>query len=109
MRKAAIYNNGILAGVLIESDARTYTFTYAESYLSNPEQPAIGVHFPKTHTPFHSAHLFPLFSNMAAEGANLAIQSYHYRIDERDILGLLGVTAGIDTIGSITLRITETT
>jgi serine/threonine-protein kinase HipA len=50
--------------------------------------------------------MFPFFSNMLAEGANLAIQGRYLKIDERDILSLLGATAGNDTIGAVTIKLT---
>jgi HipA-like protein len=41
---------------------------------------------------------------MVAEGVNLAIQSMHLKIDERDLFSLLLATAGADVIGSITVK-----
>src|SRR5262245_9780527 len=105
MRTAEVYNNGILAGYLMEDDRRHYTFIYTDNYLVRPEQPAISLQLSKSRKEYHSEHLFPVFSNMIAEGANLAIQTRYLKIDERDVFGLLAATAGADSIGSLTIKL----
>lgn len=107
MRKAAVYNNGILAGLLIEDNQRHYTFQYNERYLADPNLPAISIQLSKSKPMYQSEFLFPVFSNMVAEGANLAIQTRYLKIDEKDVLGLLVATAGADSIGSITIKLME--
>jgi HipA-like protein len=104
MRTAEIYNNGVLAGHLVEDDLRHFNFTYTDAYLADSKQPAISVQLSKLQKQYHSNHLFPVFSNMVAEGVNLAIQSMHLKIDERDLFSLLLATAGADVIGSITVK-----
>jgi HipA-like protein len=103
-RKAAIYQNGILAGYLIEENQDHFIFQYEDDYLNHADLPAIGLSFPKTRKEFHSDKMFPFFSNMVAEGTNLAIQTHHLNIDENDILSLLAATASTDSIGAITVR-----
>jgi HipA-like protein len=104
MRKAEVYFNGILAGFLIEDDLNHYVFRYSETYLNDPDKPAISLTLPKSREVYHSKFMFPFFSNMVAEGTNLAIQGKYLKIDERDILSLLGATAGNDTIGAVTIK-----
>lgn len=104
MRKAEVYNNGILAGLLIEDNQHHYSFQYNERYLADPTLPAISIQLSKSNPMYQSKFLFPVFSNMVAEGANLAIQSRYLKIDEKDVLGLLIATAGSDSIGSITIK-----
>lgn len=41
MRKAEIYNNGILAGVLTETDEGRYLFRYDDAFLADERQTAI--------------------------------------------------------------------
>lgn len=105
MRKTEVYNNGILAGVLIEEKPNHYVYRYDDVYFNNPNNSAISLTLSKSQQEYHSEFLFPFFSNMVAEGSNLAIQSRYLKIDERDILSLLGATAGHDTIGAVTIKL----
>jgi HipA-like protein len=104
MRKAEVYFNKILAGELIENESNHFVFRYNESYFHNPGLPGISITLPKTRKEYRSDYLFPFFSNMLAEGSNLAIQLRYLKMDERDILGLLCATATADTIGAVTVK-----
>ena len=105
MKKAEVFNNGIFAGVLIEEGLHHYVFRYDDVYFANPDNPAISLTLPKSRQEYLSEFLFPFFCNMVAEGTNLAIQGRYLKIDERDILGLLGATAGAGTIGAVTIKL----
>jgi len=107
MRKAALYSNGTLAGFLTEENRKLYVFRYDDAYYIDITKPAISLTLPKTQQEYRSEYMFPFFSNMVAEGTNLAIQSRYLKIDERDILSLLGATANTDTIGAVTLKLIE--
>jgi serine/threonine-protein kinase HipA len=108
MRKAEVYRNGILAGSLIEENRRHFVFRYEDSYFKDATQAAVSLTLPKTQQEYHSEFLFPFFSNMVAEGTNLAIQQRYLKIDERDVLRLLGATAASDSIGAVTVKFIET-
>jgi HipA-like protein len=105
MRKVAVFENGILAGVLVEEGPNHYVFRYDDAYFSDPDKPAISVTLPNSQKEYHSRFMFPFFGNKVAEGANLAIQSRYLKIDERDILSLLEATAENDTIGTVTIKL----
>ena len=107
MRKAEVYRSGILAGVLTEESRNGYLFRYDDAYFNDNNKSAISLTLPKTQQEYRSDHMFPFFSNMVAEGANLAIQSRYLKIDERDVLSLLGATASTDTIGAVTVKLIE--
>ena len=107
MRKAEVYRNGILAGILTEESHNSYSFRYDDAYFNDGNKYAISLTLPKTQQEYRSEHIFPFFSNMIAEGANLAIQSRYLKIDERDVLSLLAATASGDTIGAVTVKLTE--
>ena len=107
MRTAEVYRNGILAGVLTEESRSSYIFRYDSAYFNDSGKFAISLTLPKTQQEYHSEHMFPFFSNMIAEGANLAIQSRYLKIDERDVLSLLGATASTDTIGAVMVKLIE--
>ncbi|CDN30505.1 hypothetical protein BN938_0400 [Mucinivorans hirudinis] len=104
MRQAEVYANGVLAGLLTESDIGEYIFRYDDAFLLDDNQSAISLSFPKSGREFHSDALFPFFFNMLSEGTNKAIQCQTLKIDERDAFGLLLATAHTDTIGAITVK-----
>ncbi|MGN0044290.1 HipA N-terminal domain-containing protein [Alistipes indistinctus] len=104
MRQAEIYSDGVLAGVLTETDEGTYRFRYDDAFLADDKQTAISLSFPKSGKEFASDTLFPFFYNMLAEGANKAYQCHTLKIDEEDAFGLLMATAHTDTIGAITVK-----
>lgn len=107
MRTAEVYNNGILAGVLIEEASNRYVFRYDNTYFVDVHKSAISLTLPKSQQEHRSEFMFPFFSNMVAEGANLEIQCRYLKIDERDVLSLLGATAQNDTIGAITIKLID--
>jgi len=104
MRKAEVYRNGIFAGILTETDRKTYIFTYDSTYYNDTSKPGISLTLSKKQTEYTSEHLFPFFYNMLSEGSNRKIQSKQLKIDEHDFFGLLLATAQYDTIGAITVK-----
>ena len=104
MRKAVVYVNGVLAGVLSEEAGNDYVFTYDEAYYNNPSMPAVSLTLPKKQREFRSRHLFPFFANMLSEGSNRTVQSKLHHIDEEDDFGILLATAGVDTPGAVTVK-----
>lgn len=107
MRRAEIYRNGILAGILTEQNRNSYSFRYDDAYFNDGNKYAISLTLPKTQQEYRSEYMFPFFSNMTAEGTNLAIQSRYLKIDERDVMSLLAATASGDTIGAVTVKLIE--
>ena len=104
MRQAQVFSNGVLAGILTETDSGKYIFSYDDSFLIDEKQTAISLSFPKCQREFSSETLFPFFFNMLSEGTNKAIQCQTLKIDENDAFGLLLATAHTDTIGAITVK-----
>ena len=104
MRRAEVYRNGILAGILTEESRQSFLFRYNENYFADQEKPAVSLMLPKTQREYRSEFLFPFFSNMLSEGANRKIQSRLLRIDEKDDFGILLATAQLDTVGSVTVK-----
>ncbi len=108
MKQAAIYNNGILAGILTEENSANgtgYVFRYDDTYFADKGKFAISLTMPKTQQEYRSEKIFPFFSNMVAEGVNLEIQSSYLKIDKKDIFSLLVETCNADSIGSITIKL----
>lgn len=104
MRQAQVFSNGVLAGVLTETDSGKYIFCYDDSFLIDEKQTAISLSLPKSQREFSSDTLFPFFFNILSEGTNKAIQCQTLKIDENDTFGLLLATAHTDTIGAITVK-----
>lgn len=107
MRQLAVYNNQQRAGLLTEqSPGRDYAFAYDADYLATAAPP-ISLTLPKRQEVYRSEHLFPFFTNMLPEGANRKVICRMHHLDESDFFGLLSATAGMDTIGAICLKRTE--
>lgn len=104
MRKAEIYRNDILAGVLTEVNNNNFVFRYDDKYFADKDKPAISLTLPKTKQEYRSKFLFPFFFNMLSEGVNRKLQSTQLKIDEEDNFGFLLSTAQYDTIGAITVK-----
>jgi serine/threonine-protein kinase HipA len=100
MKRACVYHNSDLAGIL-EKTTAGYRFTYAEAYWRDPSKAAISLTLAKRQVVHESPHLFSFFFNLLSEGVNLALQSRSLRIDEQDYFGLLLATAGTETIGAV--------
>ena len=103
MRKANVYRNGKLIGVLSQFSINDYEFRYDDNWFANGELPAISLTMPKSQQVYKSEYLFPFFFNMLSEGVNRQLQTRHLKIDEKDFFGLLLATAKTDTIGAITI------
>ncbi len=104
MRQATVYRSGMAAGLLTEESRQCYVFRYHDSYLNNPDLPAVSLTLPKTKPEYQSAYLFPPFFNMLSEGVNRTLQCRQWQLDDEDFFGLLLATAQWDTIGAITVK-----
>lgn len=104
MRRAEVYRNVVLAGILSETGHGGFEFIYDSGYFKDTSKPGICLSMPKTRQRYHSELLFPFFFNMLSEGTNRLNQAKQLKIDERDFFGLLLATAQYDTIGAITVK-----
>lgn len=103
MRRANVYNNGVLAGELVEDEKRHFQFSYDDSFFADENLKAISLTLPKSQKVYRSETLFPFFFNMLSEGANRKLQGRRLQLDQRDHFGFLLATANADTIGAITV------
>jgi HipA-like protein len=103
-RKANVFNNKTLAGVLERTDSKEYFFAYTDAYFTDESRPPISLSFPKTQQQYSSKTLFPFFYGLLSEGVNKETQCRLLRIDENDSFSLLLSTAQEDTIGAITVK-----
>ena len=104
MRALKIYRNEELAGVLTEENRSSYIFRYEDGWLADPLKPAVSLTLPKSQQQYQATELFPLFSNILAEGVNRKLQCRSLKIDEMDEFGLLSATALYNTVGAITVK-----
>ncbi len=104
MRNAEVYRNGVLAGMLTETDKGSYVFLYDDAYFNDNTTPGISLTLPKKQKEYTAECLFPFFYNMLSEGTNREVQAKQLKIDEHDFFGLLLAIAGYDTPGAITVR-----
>lgn len=109
MRKAEVFFKKEKAGLLEQHNNGTFTFTYLEDWLGDPNRPAISLTLPKAGSPFKSEYLFPFFYNMLPEGSNKQVACKLNKIDKNDHFGLLMTTANFDTIGAVTVVKSEET
>lgn len=99
MRKANVYNHGIQAGVLIETDEGTYRFEYDEHYSGPP----ISLTMPVSTGVFEYSDFPPFFDGLLPEGVMLAALLKTVKLDVSDYFGQL-VTVGADLVGSVTVE-----
>ena len=104
MRKAEIFRNKKLVGILTEENQQSYVFRYEDGWFQDVTKPAISLTLPKRQQEYRSPYLFPFFYNMLSEGVNKQLQCRQLQIDENDSFGLLIATAEFDTIGAITVK-----
>lgn len=104
MRKAEVYRNQELAGILTEENKMSYVFRYEDLYFNDMSKPAISLTMPKSRQEYRSKILFPFFFNMLSEGVNRNLQCSQLKIDTDDHFSLLMATASSDTIGAITVK-----
>ncbi len=100
-RKGQIYFKEVLAGIIEETD-EGYQFTYSGPYLRNPDSVPVSKTLPLRETPYESKTMFPFFDGLIPEGWLLNIATAHWKIDQRDRMGLLLATCR-DTIGAVSV------
>lgn len=104
MRRVDVYLNDTKAGELTElHPGKDYIYQYDSEYLTT-DLPQISINLPKRVEPYESEYLFPFFANMIPEGDNRRIICRAFRIDERDIFGILAIMADQDFIGAVNVR-----
>jgi serine/threonine-protein kinase HipA len=104
MKEAIVYVKSEPAGRLKMTDDKKYIFHYDDAYFADRQKPAVSLTLPKTQREYKSNTLFPFFFNMLSEGANKRLQCRQLQIDENDHFSLLLETAGVDTIGAVTIK-----
>lgn len=89
MRRAEIFYNETLAGILTETDEGEYVFQYDASYIKEFPKAFITFNMPVRGKSYVSNRLFPFFEGLIPEGWLLDIASRSWKINRNDKMGLL--------------------
>ena len=99
MRKADVYNFGIIAGQLEELEkGKTYKFIYFEDYNG----PAISLSMPLNNKEYLFDSFPPFFEGLLPEGIQLEGLVRKAKLGKNDFMGQLVIT-GADLVGSVTV------
>lgn len=102
MRRAKIYYQSQLAGILSEEDTG-YRFVYDNDYLQQPGAIPVSLTMPLSQKEYESNVLFPFFDGLIPEGWLLDISVQNWKLDPRDRMGLL-MTCCRDCIGAVSVE-----
>lgn len=99
MRKAEVYQQGTLAGMLEELEQHRYRLTYIPGYRGE----RISLALPVREAPFEFDHFPAVFEGLLPEGLVLEAMLRQYKIDKKDLFKQL-ITVGEDVVGSLTIK-----
>ena len=99
MRTAEVYQQGELAGLLVEADRRHYHFSYVSGYEGEPVSLALPVRV----EPYDFPSLPPVFEGLLPEGAQLEAMLRRHKVDRSDLFTQL-LIVGADMVGSLTVQ-----
>ena len=103
MRKANVYYQKALAGVLTETEDGNFIFQYEEKYIEEFPNQFLSFSMPVTKEPFFDKRLFPFFEGLIPEGWLLDIASKNWKINPNDRMGLL-LACCQDCIGAVSVK-----
>ena len=99
MRKAEIYQQAALAGILEEFDGGRWRFTYVDGYSGEP----VSLTMPDAKAVHGFDRFPPVFEGLLPEGIQLEAMLRRYKLDRNDLFGQL-IVAGQDLVGSLTVK-----
>jgi len=98
-RRAAVFQHGIRAGNLFETEDGGWVFTYREGYSGEP----VSLTMPVQEEPYQFSYFPPPFEGLLPEGTQLDALLRNRKIDRDDAFGQL-VVVGSDLVGSLTVE-----
>lgn len=101
MKKAKVFVNSTLAGILTEDDIG-YEFRYDSDYIKSVNAEAISLTMPISDRPYRDKVLFSFFDGLIPEGWLLDIAEQSWKISFRDRFSLL-LACCKDCIGNISV------
>ena len=99
MRKAEIYVDGQLAGLLTEWSGTHYVFEYSSGYQGLP----VSLTMPVEQKKYDYNQFPPFFDGLLPEGIMLSMLLKQAKLDSHDYLGQL-ILVGEDLVGNVTVR-----
>lgn len=99
VRKATVYQKGILAGYLEEIGPDIWSFAYAPGYEGVP----ISLSMPVREAPYEFDRFPPVLEGVLPEGVQLEALLRKHKIDRQDAFGQL-IIVGADLVGSLTIE-----
>jgi serine/threonine-protein kinase HipA len=104
LRKGEVYYKDELAGYISETPDG-YTFRYEKNFLK--KNIPVSMSLSPREEPYRSKELFPFFKGLLPEGWYLDIVCTTQKVGRADSFGLLLASAGVDTIGAVTVKKAE--
>lgn len=102
MRRAEVYQQGVLAGLLEELAQGRWRFVYGEGYSGQP----VSLTMPVLGRSYEYEGFPPVFEGVLPEGIQLEAMLRRYKLDRGDFFGQLVLT-GQDLVGSLTVKEAE--
>jgi serine/threonine-protein kinase HipA len=99
MRRAEIYQQGVLAGLLEEIDRSRYSLTYVNGYRGEP----ISLALPVSERPYEFDKFPAVFEGLLPEGVQLEALLRIHKVDKNDLFQQL-LIVGADVVGSLIIR-----
>ena len=99
MKKAQVYQQGQLAGLLEELEGGRYRFSYAVGYAGEP----VSLAMPISKAIHEFADFPPVFEGLLPEGVQLEAFLRREKIDRNDPFSQL-IAVGADMVGALTVR-----
>ena len=100
-RQGQVFYKNVYCGLISETD-KGYEFCYDLNYLKNAESKAISLNLPLSEKTYTNQTLFAFFDGLIPEGWLLDIAEKHWKINDRDRMGLL-LSCCKDCIGAISV------
>ncbi|MDE6444784.1 MAG: HipA N-terminal domain-containing protein [Muribaculaceae bacterium] len=88
MKRAKVFINSTLAGILTEDDMG-YEFLYDSDFLKSDKAEAVSITLPLSEKTYRDKVLFPFFDGLIPEGWLLDIAEQSWKISARDRFSLL--------------------
>ena len=101
-RKGSVFYEDRLCGIIEETETG-YRFSYDLDYVNDLNAKAVSKTLPLSKSAYTSNTMFPFFDGLIPEGWLLDIAQKHWKINERDRMGLL-LTCCNDCIGAVSVK-----
>jgi serine/threonine-protein kinase HipA len=101
IRSGRVFFEGKLAGRVSE-DEHGYHFKYDEAYLKEQNALPVSLNLPLRSDEYTSKSMIPFFDGLIPEGWLLDIAQKNWKLDPRDLMGLL-LACCKDCIGAVSI------